>query len=92
MNHNDYQIDSVIHRTLMITLNQIAAGCSANVSFLPDMHANLKHRCQTLGIVPGSLVKVLRRAPGKGPLQIKVLNTLYSIRPKDAESIQVTPL
>ncbi len=76
----------------MMTLNQLATGQSASIATVPEALMGLKHRCMTLGITAGSTVEVLRRAPGKGPLQIKVLNTLYAIRPNDAMHIQVTPL
>ncbi|MCK5881287.1 MAG: ferrous iron transport protein A [Sinobacterium sp.] len=75
-----------------MTLNQLSAGQYANVIAVPTSKASLSHRCQTLGISEGSAIQMLRRAPGKGPLQVKVLNTLYSIRPDDAVHIQVSPL
>lgn len=75
-----------------MTLNQLVAGQSASVIGISvDQHA-LANRCQSLGITPGCAIEVLRRAPAKGPLQIKVLNTLYSIRSADAEHIGVKPL
>lgn len=74
-----------------MTLNQLLAGQTAKVVDISLDQQALAFRCQSLGITPGCSVEVLRRAPAKGPLQIKVLNTLYSIRSADAAHIRVSP-
>lgn len=52
---------------------------------LPD----LKSRLLALGLLPGSVVKVLRVAPLGDPMQIKVGTSLLSIRRSEAEYIRV---
>ncbi len=75
-----------------MTLNQLLDGQSANVVDIAVDQKSLAFRCQSLGITPGCAIEVLRRAPAKGPLQVKVLNTLYSIRSSDAAHIRVSPV
>ena len=52
---------------------------------LPD----LKSRLLALGLLPGSVVKVLRVAPLGDPMQIKVGTSLLSIRRSEAEYVSV---
>ncbi len=73
-----------------MTLNQLLDGQSALVIDIAMDQESLAFRCQSLGITSGCTIEVLRRAPAKGPLQVKVLNTLYSIRSSDAAYIRVS--
>lgn len=75
-----------------MTLNQLLDGQRANLVHISIDQQSLAFRCQSLGITPGCSIEVLRRAPAKGPIQIKVLNTLYSIRSSDAAHIRVSPV
>ncbi len=72
-----------------MTLDQLAIGQTANVTCTLDQQPGFTDHCISLGIEPGADVKVLRRAPGGGPLQVKVLNTLYAVRSLDAKQIKV---
>ncbi|WP_086932305.1 FeoA family protein [Agarilytica rhodophyticola] len=47
------------------------------------------NRLQTLGVIPGATAKILRSAPLGDPLQVRVDNTLLSIRAADAKQIHV---
>ncbi|VUD67578.1 Fe(2+) transport protein A [Thalassocella blandensis] len=49
-------------------------------------------RLLSMGVVPGALALVLRRAPLGDPLQVRVEGTLLSIRKQDAHQIQVEPV
>ncbi len=73
-----------------MTLNQLKPGQSASIVQLNLTHTHFSQHCNDLGIAIGNEVELMRRAPGRGPLQIKVLGTLYAIRPADAENIQVS--
>jgi len=57
-----------------------------------DGHAEIQSRLYTLGLYPGVEVRVLRLAPMGDPMQIKVGNTLLSIRRQEAELIKVDRL
>jgi ferrous iron transport protein A len=41
-----------------------------------------------LGLVPGTLVKVLRRAPFGGPLEIRLRGYSLALRPTEASALQ----
>lgn len=71
-------------------LNQLSIGQAATVESFINQLPSFQQLCKNLGIKPGSSVEILRKAPGKGPLQIKVLGTLYSMRETDAEGIRVS--
>ncbi len=78
----------VIRAAHMMTLNQLNIGQLATIH---DVHSGnaLVRLCDALGLIPGAPVTVLRRARGKGPMQIKSMGTLYAIRSDDAEYINV---
>ncbi|MEC8428286.1 MAG: FeoA family protein [Pseudomonadota bacterium] len=73
-----------------LPLSQLAIGQAATVESFINQLPSFQQICQNLGIKPGSSVEILRKAPGKGPLQIKVLGTLYSMRESDAQGIRVS--
>lgn len=71
-----------------MTLNQLHIGQLATILNVNSDNA-LVRLCDAMGLIPGAPVTVLRRARGKGPMQIKSMGTLYAIRSDDAELIQV---
>ncbi len=75
-----------------MTLDQLAVSKSAHiVGFNAFDSAALKFY-GNLGLKHGALLKIIRSAPGRGPIQVKVLNTLYAVRRSDATGIEVAPL
>lgn len=72
----------------MMTLNQLTIGQMATIN-LVESNSTLIRLCEALGLIPGAPVKVLHRARGKGPMQIKSMGTLYAIRADEAEKIRV---
>jgi ferrous iron transport protein A len=73
-----------------LPLSQLHIGQTGLVqSFINDL-PSFQQLCLNLGIKPGSAIEILRKAPGKGPLQVKVLGTLYAMRKSDAEGIAVS--
>lgn len=70
-----------------MTLDQLKVGQTAKV--VSVKHDGFSDQCGTLGIDQGASIQVLRRAPVKGPLQVKVVGTLYAIRPTEAQLIEV---
>jgi len=73
-----------------MTLNQLRHGQHATIRHCDHSLQQFTQYCADLGISAGAKVQLMRRAPGQGPLQIKVLGTLYAIRPDDAKNIKVT--
>jgi ferrous iron transport protein A len=48
-------------------------------------------RLREMGLVPGTRVQLVRRAPFGDPLEISVRGALVSLRQIEAETIEVTP-
>jgi len=73
-----------------MNLNQLHHGQCATIRSFNGGLLSFTQYCADLGISAGAKIQLMRRAPGQGPLQIKVLGTLYAIRPDDAKNIKVT--
>lgn len=54
--------------------------------------SGLKERLMTMGMLPGTKIKVLRSAPLGDPIAIGLRSYNLAIRRKDAEQIQVTAI
>ncbi len=73
------------------TLLELKPGDKAIIEEVSESEASLMSRIMALGIVPGEVLEVLRKAPLGDPMQIKVGSTLISIRRTDCQLISVTP-
>ncbi len=71
------------------TLSTLGHGDHCLVAEITSEHAELKSRLYALGIIPGSKIEILRFAPLGDPMQVKVGNSLISIRKSEAEVIEV---
>ena len=71
------------------TLSTLRHGDHCLVAEITSEHAELKSRLYALGIIPGSKIEILRFAPLGDPMQVKVGNSLISIRKSEAEVIEV---
>ena len=71
------------------TLSTLGRGDHCSVAEITSEHAELKSRLYALGIIPGSQIEILRFAPLGDPMQVKVGNSLISIRKSEAEVIEV---
>lgn len=72
-------------------LNDLNTGCKALIRRHHGCGA-VRQRLLDLGFVPGSLVDVIRSAPLKDPIQLKVGNDHISIRREEAAQIEVEPV
>jgi len=72
-----------------MTLADLKPGQRANVSSV-ETDSSHQSRLYQLGLIPGSAVHVLRKAPLGDPLQIQIDGTLLSIRKLDAQMIRVS--
>lgn len=52
---------------------------------------NIKHRLIDMGLVPGTMVRVMKYAPLGDPIEIKVKNFDLALRVSEAETIDVEP-
>ena len=71
------------------TLSNLGHGDHCLVAQITSEQAELKSRLYALGIIPGSKIEILRFAPLGDPMQVKVGNSLISIRKSEAEVIEV---
>lgn len=71
------------------SLSTLGHGDHCFVVEIASEHAELRSRLYALGIIPGSKVEVLRFAPLGDPMQVKVGNSLISIRKSEAKVIEV---
>jgi ferrous iron transport protein A len=71
------------------TLSSARSGDRCVVLEIAPEPPELKSRLYTLGIIPGSVLELLRFAPLGDPMQVKVGGSFISIRKSEAEIITV---
>jgi ferrous iron transport protein A len=79
--------DDAIERTLDL----LAPGESATIARLEGNPA-IARRLMELGLVPGTIVAMVRSAPFGDPLELTVRGVHLSLRRTEARSIHVAPL
>lgn len=71
------------------TLSTAKSGDRCVVLEIASEPAELKSRLYSLGIIPGSVLELLRFAPLGDPMQVKVGGSFISIRKSEAAIISV---
>jgi len=71
------------------TLSNANSGDRCVVLEIASEPAELKSRLYSLGIIPGSVLELLRFAPLGDPMQVKVGGSFISIRKSEAAIITV---
>lgn len=71
-----------------MTLLVLKDGETAKVGGVKS-EAHARERLLELGFVPGEKVRVLRRAPLGGPLQVEVCDTCYAVSRRQAAHISL---
>jgi ferrous iron transport protein A len=72
-------------------LSQLSPGAAAIIHSIPyGMDAFT--RLREMGLVPGTRISVIRRAPLGEPIEISVRGSRLAMRNKEASSIAITPL
>ncbi len=74
---------------LETTLSTAKSGDRCVVLDIASEPAELKSRLYSLGIIPGSVLELLRFAPLGDPMQVKVGGSFISIRKSEAAIITV---
>ncbi len=72
------------------TLDQLAAGERAVIASV-DCPPTIARRLMELGVLPGTEVEVIRRAPLGDPMEISLRGVHLSLRKSEARHIDVTP-
>ncbi len=70
-----------------MTLKEAKTGMVLKVTRIGD--SSLKSRLMTMGVIPGTKIKVLRSAPLGDPIAIGIRSYNLALRKKDAETIEV---
>jgi len=70
-------------------LSQANSGDRCIVLEIAPEPAELRSRLYALGVIPGSLLEILRFAPFGDPMQVKVGGSFISVRKAEAKIIQV---
>ncbi|MBD1584472.1 ferrous iron transport protein A [Pseudoalteromonas sp. JBTF-M23] len=73
-----------------MTLNDLKPRQKAVISALGHQDVALASRIMALGLVPGESIELMNVAPMGCPLQVKVGDTLVSVRKTDASFISLT--
>jgi len=71
-----------------LMLSDLAAGDTAIIQEFLSTGKALR-RFREMGLLPGALFKLIRRAPLGDPIEISVMGSLLSIRAEDAALISV---
>ena len=71
-----------------MTANQLNPGDTAVISgFKSEIKS--KARLVEMGLLPGTPVRLIKKIPLNGPVEIKVRNFYLSLRRKDAQNILI---
>ena len=70
----------------MITLYDLKINTSATIKLLKNSN-EFCNRLSEMGIVPNTIVRVVKKNPFGGPIQIKLNDYYLAIRKEDAEQI-----
>ena len=89
MNVSSKENVASIARSDVKNLGQLVFNQKAQIVSVQSKSLEVQCRLLTLGLYPGVIIEVLRRAPVGDPLQVRAGTTLLSIRQHEAEDIEV---
>lgn len=72
------------------TLADLPSGKCAIVESLPQGVHGMRRLCE-MGVLPGTRICLIRRAPFGNAIEISVRGTLLSLRREEAEKIEIRP-
>ncbi len=73
-----------------ISLLELSVGCSARIAPPRDGEA-IPARLEDLGFVPGTLLRVLRRAPFGDPIELEIRGYRLCLRAEQIVGLRVEP-
>lgn len=71
-------------------LSDLAAGAGGVISDIPVGHDDHITRLRELGLVPGTKIRVVRRAPMGDPIEVSVRGSRLAMRRSEARHIHIT--
>ena len=72
-----------------LTLDKLGLGAHATVAAVTAKNRELRHRLLSLGVVEGTHLEVTHFAPFGGPMNIRIRDTVLSLRRSEAEQVLV---
>ena len=75
----------------MSTLYDLNINTTARIHSLKNSYESTA-RLSEMGVIPGSVVRLVKKNPFGGPLQLKLNNYYLAIRKEDAELIHISTL
>jgi len=75
----------------LLRLDQVEPGRKVKVVHVLG-RGRSRRRLLAVGMVPGAIVEVLRKAPLKDPVEYRVKGSDFSIRGTDAHQVEVVPV
>jgi ferrous iron transport protein A len=78
----------VVHDGSVLRLDQVEPGHRVKVVHIRG-RGLVRRRLLAVGMVPGAIVEVLRRAPMADPVEYRVRGSDFSIRARDAHLVEV---
>ena len=71
-------------------LSDLEQETSAVIASIPSGDTSMT-RLRELGLLPGTTIKIIRRAPLGDPIEISVRGSLISLRANEAKLIEMRP-
>lgn len=81
-------ISSVMDPSTILNLAGLAIGATGRVVALPKGIPAMT-RLRELGLLPGTKIQLIRKAPLGDPLEISIRGSLLSLRKSEAEQIEI---
>lgn len=72
----------------MPTLRQFDIGESARLTSFASISPTYRQRLLAMGLTPGVVIKVIRKAPLGCPIQVNLRNTTISLRLDEVNELQ----
>ncbi|GEO84403.1 MULTISPECIES: FeoA family protein [Alphaproteobacteria] len=76
----------------MPLLNELPVGAVARVTGYSDRNAPCRRRLLSMGVTPGAVITVTRRAPLGDPIELNLRGTALCLRLEEARVITVEPI
>jgi len=73
-------------------LHHLAVGASGRITGYSRRHSGYRHKLLSMGLTPGTEVKIIRVAPLGDPIEIFTRGFYLSLRQNEAELLAIQPL
>jgi Fe2+ transport system protein FeoA len=75
---------------MFLSLSELRKGQWGIVdAFVCGVSLSLKLRLQEVGLTPGTWVQLMRKAPQKGPIQVKIGAAFVALRQAEAQCLRI---